>query len=96
MRQPDEDKGVGDEPEEQGAERRAGEGPGATEDPDTADDHGGHDLERVAARGGAVDGPEFDAYMTPANRPSTQWRTPKTTSRDGLPKMAADSVNPTA
>ena len=45
LRQADEDQGVGDEAEEERAERGAGERPGAAEDVDPADDDRGDDRE---------------------------------------------------
>ena len=44
LRQADEDQGVGDEAEEQRAERGAGDRPGAAEDVDAADDDRRDDL----------------------------------------------------
>ena len=77
--QADEDQRVRDEPEEQGAERRAGEGPGAAEDADAADDDGGHDLSEHAARRRAVDRPELDdphdpGHARPAGRTARRRR----------------------
>ena len=86
-------------PEEEGAERRARDRPRAAEDVDAADDDRGDDLELTPSAAVPLIVPNSMTHMTPAtpaSRPQSAKPT-KTTSRDGMPRMAAASgLLPTA